>query len=174
MPSNSGSPGKGSYGTKGSNGPVGVIICRHYSIFSPVCVHRRRYFVRAASGDMNQQMFFDFLKDGETAKPPAPPSALEAHDHRFHPKGYKPGAKCKYREALERGDDADKLKSVEQEEWEDYKKRFRWFVEHSYTWDLAKQLEIAYAKNLTWQAQCIEDAIKRRKEDYYNSQGEDF
>lgn len=41
---------------------------------------------------------------------------LEKHDRRFHPQGYREGDYCKYRDALKRGDDADKLATAEKEE----------------------------------------------------------
>lgn len=41
---------------------------------------------------------------------------LEKHDKRFHPNGYNKGDSCKYRDALERGDDADRLADAEKEE----------------------------------------------------------
>lgn len=34
---------------------------------------------------------------------------LQEHDRRWHPNGYKPGDKCKYREELARKDEADRL-----------------------------------------------------------------
>lgn len=45
-----------------------------------------------------------------------PMTDLQKHDKRFHKNGYKEGDACKYREALARGDDADKLKEAEKEE----------------------------------------------------------
>ena len=41
---------------------------------------------------------------------------LEKHDKRFHPNGYNEGDSCKYRDALKRGDDADKIAAAEKEE----------------------------------------------------------
>ena len=41
---------------------------------------------------------------------------LEKHDKRFHPNGYNEGDSCKYRDALKRGDDADRLADAEKEE----------------------------------------------------------
>lgn len=41
---------------------------------------------------------------------------LEKHDARFHPEGYKEWQSCKYRDALRRGDDADKLEAAEKAE----------------------------------------------------------
>lgn len=46
------------------------------------------------------------------------PPSLAAHDLRFHPEGYRPGDRCKLREALARGDKAD-LVAAEEEEEED-------------------------------------------------------
>ena len=43
---------------------------------------------------------------------------LEKHDAKYHPKGYKDGDYCKFREARARGDDADQLAAVEKAEGE--------------------------------------------------------
>ena len=43
---------------------------------------------------------------------------LERHDAKYHPNGYKDGDHCKYRQALARGDDADRLAVAEREEGE--------------------------------------------------------
>lgn len=54
----------------------------------------------------------------DASQQPSPPPNLAAHDARFHPKGYKPGDSCKYREALAKGDDADMLENAEaSEQW---------------------------------------------------------
>ena len=41
---------------------------------------------------------------------------LQKHDAKYHPDGYRDGDYCKYRKALERGDDADQLAAAEKEE----------------------------------------------------------
>lgn len=41
---------------------------------------------------------------------------LQKHDAKYHPNGYRDGDYCKYRKALERGDDADQLAAAEKEE----------------------------------------------------------
>ena len=43
-------------------------------------------------------------------------SALSKHDKQYHPDGYEEGQFCKFRQAMERGDSADKLDAAEQEE----------------------------------------------------------
>lgn len=62
-------------------------------------------------------------QDADDAQQPSPQTVnLQKHDVRFHPKGYKKGDRCKYREALEKGDDADMLQNAEGLElWEGYK-----------------------------------------------------
>lgn len=50
-------------------------------------------------------------QDGEKS-----PTDLEKHDARFHPKGYKEGDACKYRETLAKSDNADDLKAAEKAE----------------------------------------------------------
>lgn len=53
----------------------------------------------------------------EDADPTPPLTDLEKHDRRFHPKGYKKGESCKYRERLDAGDDSDAaLAAAEKEE----------------------------------------------------------
>ena len=37
-------------------------------------------------------------------------SSLEEHDKKFHPSGYKPGGKCKFREKVAKTDEADRVK----------------------------------------------------------------
>lgn len=44
------------------------------------------------------------------------PHLLEEHDKRFHPNGYRDGDSCKYRDALKRGDSADRLADAEADE----------------------------------------------------------
>lgn len=61
---------------------------------------------------------------GKSAATPAedadtipPLTDLQKHDRRFHPKGYKKGESCKYRERLDAGDDSDaSLAAAEKEE----------------------------------------------------------
>lgn len=43
-------------------------------------------------------------------------SALAKHDKQYHPDGYEEGQFCKFRQAMERGDSADKLDAAEKEE----------------------------------------------------------
>ena len=53
----------------------------------------------------------------EDAEPTPPLTDLQKHDRRFHPKGYKKGESCKYRERLDAGDDSDaSLAAAEKEE----------------------------------------------------------
>ena len=52
----------------------------------------------------------------EDADPTPPLTDLQKHDRRFHPKGYKKGDACKYRETLAKTDNADDLTAAEREE----------------------------------------------------------
>ena len=70
---------------------------------------------------MNHKAFADYLATGnytptEDAAPKKDPT-LAAHDKRFHPQGYKDGDSCKFRDALARGDDADKLDDALEDEY---------------------------------------------------------
>ena len=68
-----------------------------------------------------ESAFADFMKEptedadetaGQAANPPANPAQmtdLQKHDAKYHPNGYKKGDKCKYRENLDKGDNADQL-----------------------------------------------------------------
>lgn len=49
-----------------------------------------------------------------------PMTDLQKHDARYHPNGYQEGDLCRYREALARGDDADKVAAAEQDEDRQY------------------------------------------------------
>ena len=66
---------------------------------------------------MNIRLFKQYLATGErTAAMDAAPIDLAAHDKIFHPNGYKEGDRCKVREAMALGDDADRLEEAGKEE----------------------------------------------------------
>lgn len=56
----------------------------------------------------------------DAAITPMSVKALSDHDAKYHPNGYEPGQFCKFRKAMEKGDDADMLAKAESEEAETF------------------------------------------------------
>ena len=72
----------------------------------------------AADAALDMALFWLRREDGCATAQDDAPLALEAHDRRFHPHGWKEGDSCKFREALEKGDSVDVLMAAEAKESE--------------------------------------------------------